>query len=161
VVSIARATALVAGGLLLATAAHAASTSVASPDSSAPKAHTARVIKATDTAKLRYIRHSGSQLLEEGSAQGTLPGSMRAHCNLGATFTANFTIYTNGGTINGRGTATPRGSGIYESFAGTMVVTGGTGRYAHAHVDGHAGLYGTFDRRTYALVVQTTGSLSY
>ena len=118
-----------------------APTSVASPDSSDTRPTRHEYIKATDTAKLRYIKHSGSQLLEEGSAQGTLPGSMRAHCNLGTTFTANFTIYTNGGTINGRGTATPRGSGIYESFAGTMVVTGGTGRYAHAH--GHAGLYGT------------------
>jgi hypothetical protein len=84
---------------------------------------------------------------------------MRADCNLGATFAASFTIYTNGGTIQGHGKATPHGSGIYESFAGTLIVTGGTGRYTHAH--GHAGLYGTFNRRTYALTVQTTGSLSY
>lgn len=124
-------------------------------------AHTARVLKATDEAHLHYVRHrsSGSRLFEEGTAHGTLPGSMRADCNLGATFAASFTIYTNGGTIQGHGTATPHGSGIYESFAGTLIVTGGTGRYAHAH--GHAGLYGTFNRRTYALTVQTTGSLSY
>jgi hypothetical protein len=156
--AVTRATALVAGGLLLATAAKAASAPVAPSDSRAP-AHEASVVKATDTAKLHYIKHSGAQLLEEGSAQGTLPGSMRAHCNLGTTFTASFTIYTNGGTINGHGTATPHDTGLYESFAGTLTITGGTGRYAHAH--GHAGLYGTFDRRTYALVVQTTGSLSY
>ncbi len=122
-------------------------------------ARPARMLSVTDTAHLRYISHSGSLLYEEGTASGTLPGSMRAHCNIGPTVTASFTIYTHSGTINGHGTATPHGSGIYESFAGSFVVTGGTGHYAHAH--GHAGLYGTFDRRTYALVVQTAGSLSY
>ncbi|MFI5004537.1 MAG: hypothetical protein ACHQE6_05945 [Solirubrobacterales bacterium] len=152
-----RLTALAAASLFLAIAASADSAGVAAPNSHT--AHTAGVVKATDTAKLHYIKHSGSQLLEEGSAQGTLPGSMRAHCNLGTTFTASFTIYTNGGTINGHGTATPHDTGLYESFAGKLTITGGTGRYTHAH--GHAGLYGTFNRRTYALVIQTTGSLSY
>ncbi len=147
-----------AAALLLAIAISPASSSVAAPDSPAP-ARSAGVVKATDTAKLHYIKHSGSQLLEEGTAQGTLPGKMRAHCNLGATFIASFTIYTNRGNINGHGTATPHDTGLYESFAGTLIVTGGTGLYTHAH--GHAGLYGTFDRRTYALTVQTTGSLSY
>jgi hypothetical protein len=98
-------------------------------------------------------------LFEEGTAQGTLPGTMRVRANLGATVNASFTLYTHGGTISGHGTATPHGSGIYESFAGTLVATSGTGSYVHAH--GHAGLYGTFDRRTYALVVQMTGSLDY
>ena len=122
-------------------------------------AQTARTLNVTDTAHLRYISHTGSLLYEEGATSGTLPGSMRAHCNVGSTVTANFTIYTRGGTITGHGTATPHGSGIYESFAGSFQVTGGTGNYAHAH--GHAGLSGTFDRRTYALTVQTTGRLSY
>ncbi|HLM86856.1 MAG TPA: hypothetical protein VK272_11780 [Solirubrobacteraceae bacterium] len=102
---------------------------------------------------------SGSLLLDEGKATGTLPGSMRAHLDLGTTFTGTFTIYASGGSIQGRGSATPHGSGTYESFAGTLTVTGGTGRYAHAH--GHGGLYGTFDRDTYALVIKTTGSLTY
>jgi hypothetical protein len=144
--------------LLLAIIAGAAPASGASPRS-APRADTARTLQATDTAKLRYIKHSGSQLLEEGSAQGDLPGSMRANVSLGATFTASFTIYTHGGTITGHGTATPHGSGLDEHFAGTLTVTGGTGRYTHAH--GHAGLTGTFNRRTYAIVLNTTGSLSY
>jgi hypothetical protein len=84
---------------------------------------------------------------------------MRAHFNIGPSISASFTIYTRKGSIRGRGSATPHGSGRYESFAGSLLVTGGTGRYTHAH--GRAGLYGTFDRRTYALIVQTTGSLSY
>jgi hypothetical protein len=124
-------------------------------------AHTARTMSTTDEAHLHYLRSrsSGSRLFEEGTAHGTLPGSVHAECDLGTTFTASVTIYTSAGTIRGHGSATPHASGIYESFSGTLTITGGTGRYAHAH--GHAGLYGLFNRRTYALTVQTTGSLSY
>jgi hypothetical protein len=116
-------------------------------------------VDATDTAHLHYVRSSGSLLFEEGSVSGTLPGSMHVDCNIGSSVTASFTIYARGGTIKGRGSAVPHGSGIYESFAGSLVATGGTGRYAHAH--GRAGFYGLFNRKTYALTVQTTGKLSY
>jgi len=118
----------------------------------------AGTLSATDTAHLHYLRSSGSLLHEEGAAHGTLPGNMQASVDIGPTVTASFKIHTNDGTINGHGIATPRGSGTYESFAGSLTVTGGTGRYAHAH--GIAGLYGVFDRKTYALTVQTTGKLS-
>jgi hypothetical protein len=124
-----------------------------------PVAHAASTLKITDTAAMHYTGGSGSLLHESGSASGTLPGSMKATCNIGATLSTSFTIYASGGTITGHGTATPHGSGAIESFAGTLVATGGTGRYAHAR--GHAGLYGTFNRRNYALTVQTTGKLSY
>lgn len=122
-------------------------------------AHAAHTLNVTDTTHLRYISHTGPLLYEEGAASGTLPGSMRAHFNVGSTVTANFTIYTHGGSITGHGTATPHGSGINESFTGSFQVTSGTGQYTHAH--GHAGLSGTFNRRTYDLTVQTTGRLSY
>ncbi len=122
-------------------------------------AHAARTLNVTDTAHLRYISHTGALLYEEGAASGTLPGNMRAHCDISSTVTATFTIDTHNGTITGHGTATPHGSGIYESFTGSFQVISGTGQYAHAH--GHAGLSGTFNRRTYDLTVQTTGQLSY
>jgi hypothetical protein len=124
-----------------------------------PLAHAAHALKASDTAHLRYLSASGSLLLEEGQTSGTLPGKMRAHVNVGSTFTGSFVTYTRYGTIVGHGRATPHGSGTYESFSGTLVVTGGSGRYAHAH--GTAGLYGTFNRDNYAFVVQTTGTLLY
>ncbi len=122
-------------------------------------ARAARTLDATDIAHMHFVSSSGSLLFEEGSASGTLPGSMRAHFNVGVTMSGSFTIYTGGGTISGHGTATPHASGVYESFAGSLVATGGTGRYVHAH--GRAGLYGVFNRRNYALTVQTTGRLSY
>jgi hypothetical protein len=119
----------------------------------------ARVLHASDQAHLRYISASGSTLYETGKASGTLPGSMHVHMRIAATFSGSFVIYAQGGTIDGHGNATPHGSGVYESFAGTLIVTGGTGRYSHAR--GRAGLYGTFNRDTYALVVKTTGDLHY
>jgi hypothetical protein len=124
-----------------------------------PTAALAHALKASDTAHLRYISASGSLLNEVGRATGTVPGSMSAHMDLSTTFSGSFTIYTSAGQIKGHGLATPHGSGTYESFAGKVVATGGTGRYAHAH--GTARLYGTFDRDNYALVMQTVGTLFY
>lgn len=126
--------------------------------STAPAAM-ARTLKATDKAELHKVSVSGSDLIEEGKASGTLPGKMRASVNVGATISGSFTFYLHGGTIKGHGEATPHGEGTYESFAGTVTVKGGTGRYAHAH--GETKLYGTFDRENYALVIQTAGKLSY
>jgi hypothetical protein len=140
----------------MAPSAHASRAASRTPT---PLARAAHALRASDTAHLRYLSASGSLLLEEGQTSGTLPGKMRAHVSVGSTFTGSFTTYTRYGTIVGHGTATPHGSGTYESFSGTLVVTGGSGRYAHAH--GTAGLYGTFDRDNYAFVVQTTGTLLY
>lgn len=126
-----------------------------------PAANAARTVNATDTAHLHYnaAGSEGATLLEEGLAKGTLPGRMRAHLTIEATFSGSFVLYTSVGSIKGRGSAKPSGSGRYESFRGSLTVTGGTGRYAHAH--GRAGLYGVFDRKTYGLTVQTTGHLTY
>lgn len=124
-----------------------------------PRARQARALSVTDTARLHYVSASGSLLYEVGQVGGTLPGSMRARFNVGATMRGSFTFYAHGGSIRGRGSARLHGSGVYESFAGSLVATGGSGRYAHAH--GQARLYGTFNRNSYALVVQTIGVLRY
>lgn len=122
-------------------------------------ARSSRVLKATDTAHLHYISASGSLLYEVGKATGTLPGSMQVHLLVAATFSGSFTFHVRGGSINGHGRAIPKGSGVYESFVGSLIVTGGSGRFSHAH--GTAHLYGTFNRDTYALVMQTVGILHY
>jgi hypothetical protein len=118
-----------------------------------------RSLNATATAHLHLVKAEGSELFEEGAVSGALPGSMQAELKTGAVYTGSFTTHTTDGSIKGRGTATPHGAGRYQSFSGTFIVTGGTGRYAH--VSGHAGLYGVFDRRTDDVTVQTTGRLSY
>jgi len=125
----------------------------------ARKAHAARTLDGTDTAHLHLVRQDESLLFEEGSAAGALPGGMRAKLTVGSRFTGACTIYTRYGSITGRGSATAHGTGRFQSFSGAFTVTGGSGRYRRVH--GATKLYGTFDRRTFAVVVQTVGRLSY
>jgi hypothetical protein len=120
--------------------------------------HAARTLDGADSAALHLVR-PGERLLEEGAVTGALPGRMRAELNIGPLYKGSFTIYTRNGRISGKGTATPHGAGRYQSFAGWLDITSGSGLYAHVH--GRNNLYGVFDRRTYAVTVNTTGSLSY
>lgn len=146
--------------LLLALAAFAALLAVCGGAAArATDAGIDRALNVTDTAHLRFIEESGSKLVEEGTATGALPGTVKVRFNVGATVAASFTIYARGGSISGTGSGSLHSSGLYASFGGSMTVTHGTGRYAHAH--GHGGFFGTINRHSYAVVVQTTGSLSY
>ncbi len=150
------------GPAALATLAIASTALIGAADSTATRhasAHAARTLNGTATAHLHLVKANGSQLDEEGPVTGALPGSMRAVLTTGDVFSGSFTIHTNGGTIDGHGSAATHGSGRYQTFNGSITVTGGSGRYSHAH--GRTGLSGTFDRRTYAMVIQTSGRLSY
>jgi hypothetical protein len=122
-------------------------------------AHSAQALNGTATARLHLVRADGSRLFEEGPLSGALTGSMQAELHTGAVFTGSFTIHTRQGSIKGRGQATPHGSGRYQSFSGSFIATGGSGRYTH--VNGRAGLYGVFDRRSDSAIIQTTGTLYY
>ena len=125
-----------------------------------PRARTAaNTLRVNDTGHLRLLKSFGGVLLEEGRASGTLPGSARVRMVIGSIVTASFTIVARDGSIAGRGRATLHSSGRYTSFGGSLSVTGGSGRYAHAYGIGR--LYGVIDRRTDALTVQAIGSLRY
>ena len=133
--------------------------SSAAGDPQTLRARTARTLNVSDTAHLHDVKSAGSALLEEGNATGGLPGPVKVRFVVGATVSASFTIYAHGGSISGHGAGTLHSSGVYASFGGTMTVSHGTGRYAHAR--GRGGFYGTINRNTYAVTVQTTGKLSY
>lgn len=123
-------------------------------------AQAARTLNVTDEAHMRLTGTAGSLLLEEGPATGALPGTVKVRFTVGATISGAFTIYPRGGgSITGQGSAQLHSTGAYASFGGSMSVSHGSGRYAHAH--GHGGFYGTVNRHTDALVIQTTGRLSY
>jgi hypothetical protein len=124
-----------------------------------PRAHATRTLSATDHARLHLVKSKGSAIVEEGHAYGGLPGTVKASLRLGATVVANFTIYLKGGSISGRGSGELKGRPGEPSYGGTMTVSHGTGRYAH--VRGHGGFYGTLNRSTLAMLIQTTGTLSY
>jgi hypothetical protein len=127
-----------------------------------PRSRATHVLNVTDEGHLHLVRKesSGSTLVEQGPVTGQFPCSVKAWFTVGATIVASVDIYPrDGGAIKGRVKATIHGSGVYESFAGSLVVTSGTGRYANAH--GRAGFYGVFDRQTYGATVQLAGRLTY
>jgi hypothetical protein len=120
----------------------------------------ARTLQAVDTAHLHRVHCSCGEILEEGEAKGTLPGWLRAYVTVGAPIVVRFTITVRGGgTLSGAGAGKPKGNPAEPSFAGTMTVTRGTGRYRYAR--GKGDFYGTLNRSTYAAVMQTTGTLAY
>jgi hypothetical protein len=112
-----------------------------------------------DTARLHLVGGSGNALIEEGHANGTLPGRTRVQLTVATIVTARFTIYVHGGSITGHGSARLHpGLHEYDSFGGSLVVTHGTGRYAHASGSGQ--LYGTINRSNHDAVVQVIGQLN-
>jgi hypothetical protein len=122
----------------------------------------ARVLHVRDEGYLRFVSSSGSQVIDEGSAHGTLPGKARAHFtyNGSPTVYASFVISGPGWSLNGRAVgrlSNPNSSA--PSFRGALTLTGGAGRYAHAHGSGE--MFGVFYRRNYALSVQALGTLHY
>lgn len=152
----ARGRARVAGTLGFAIAALAAYCTSAG----ATGAHSAGTISGVATGRLHLVRAEGSTLIEEGPVSGALTGRASARLKTGAAYTATFTIRTSSGVIHGRGQAQPgKKPGRYESFRGSFVTLGGSGRYAH--ITGSGGLYGVFDRRADSVVIQTTGRLAY
>lgn len=143
----------------------AAGTHVASVAAQAPArpiaARAARTVSVNDTGHLKRLHASGEIFIEEGAVSGTLPGTAKVRLDVGEQITASFTIRVDrGDSIVGTGRATPSSSARYTSFAGTLTVTGGTGRYAHAHGSGK--LYGALERKSDNLTVQTReGTLDY
>jgi len=108
------------------------------------------------------VRSSGSTLIDEGRASGTIPGNVRIRFiyngepNVGAVIT----IYGAHGTLQVRASgrlSSPTSPN--PSFSGTLSIVGGSGRYSHAHGSGK--LYGVFHRRGYGMIVQTQGTVSY
>jgi hypothetical protein len=121
-----------------------------------------RVLNVRDEGHLHLISSSGSELIDEGPATGTVPGKVRVHFiyNGNPTVAARFTIHGHSGSISGRAKARLNNTTSPEpSFRGAFTITGGSGRYARIHGTGE--LFGVFIRHGYALVVQTIGKLPY
>jgi hypothetical protein len=125
-------------------------------------ADTARVLNVRDEGRLHYVKSSGSQIIDEGRATGTFPGTVKVRFTYNGepTVTARFTISGAGGSISASGTgrlSSPTSPS--PSFHGAMTVTGGSGRYAHVH--GRGELFGVYYRRSYGITVQAIGKLPY
>ena len=146
---------------LAAAGAHVAVAAGHAPATPIP-GHAARAVSVNDTGYLHLLHASGEILSEVGPISGTLPGTASVRLDVGSeSVTATFEIRVHGGgSIAGTGRAKIGSDGRYTSFAGTLSVTHGTGRFAHAR--GAGKLYGTIERRSDKLTVQTReGTLNY
>jgi len=136
------------------------SSTVAAGQSTAARAHAAYRISGASTAYLHRVRNAGAEIIEEGTVYGALSGKAKARLDLGVTVSGSFTIYlAHGGAIYGHGSGALRNAGVYQAFSGSLSITGGSGRYTHAH--GHGGFSGKINRRTYAVTLSTSGTLYY
>ncbi len=148
----------------LALAASAILLSAGSParGASRPLARAAGSLSVRDEGRLHLVTASGSLLIDEGTASGTFPGKVRVRFtyNGNPSVSAQVTIYGRAGSIVARGSgrlSSPTSSS--PSFKGALTIVGGSGRYARAHGGGE--LFGVFYRRSYAITVQTRGTLRY
>lgn len=128
----------------------------------AARARTAATMNVKEEGSLHFVKSSGSTLIDEGRATGTIPGNVRIYFVYtgNPNVSARITIYGQHGTIQVRASghlSSPTNPN--PSFSGTLTVTGGSGRYSHASGSGR--LYGVFHRRSYGMIVQTQGSFRY
>ena len=130
--------------------------------SAAPaKAHTARTITLNESGQLHRTSHSGLKLNEQGSASGTIKGTIYIHLDVVSPnrVTAEVNIYPSGGSLTGSGSADYRVNGGTASFSGTMSIDRGSGSYAGAHGSGLS-FSGTIQRLSGSVAVHLSGKMS-
>ncbi len=125
------------------------------------RARAARTVSLHETGRLHLTSKHGFTLNEQGSATGTVRGTIYIHLHLVSNnkVTAEVNIYPRGGSLSGAGSARYGVIGGYAAFTGTLAIERGTGRYAHAHAS-RLSFTGTIQRRNDAVTVQLSGPLS-
>jgi|NGEPerStandDraft_6_1074524.scaffolds.fasta_scaffold20036_1 hypothetical protein len=129
--------------------------------SRAVTAHSARTFSLSETGRLHLSSHHGFTLNEQGSASGTISGTIYIHLTVVSTnrVTAEVNIYPSGGSLTGYANASYHPAGGVASFNGTMTVSRGTGRYSHAKGSGLS-FTGTVQRSNDAVTVHVNGRMS-
>jgi hypothetical protein len=134
---------------------------VSSASAVAPHAVASRTFSLNETGHLHLTSHHGFTLNEQGSASGTISGTIYIHLHVVSTnhVTAEVNIYPRGGSLTGYASASYHPSGAIASFNGTMSIARGTGRYGHAHGSGLS-FTGTIQRSNDAVTVHVNGRMS-
>jgi len=127
-----------------------------------PHATAARSFNLNDSAKLHLANHKGVILKEEGTAKGTLGGSLYLQLKVTSTrsVSAEIQVYPKGGSISGRAKASYRVAGSTASFSGTMSITKGSGTYSKAKASALS-FSGTIQRSNDAVTVHVSGKMAY
>jgi hypothetical protein len=158
----ARARMALAAGMLSAGALAGLATLGTGISTAAPaKARAARTITLNESGQLHRTSHSGLKLNEQGSASGTIKGTIYIHLDVVSPnrVTAEVNIYPSGGSLTGSGSADYRVNGGTASFNGTLSIDRGSGSYAGAHGSGLS-FSGTIQRLSGSVTVHLSGSMS-
>ncbi len=127
----------------------------------APRARSARTVSLHETGNLRLTSKRGFTLNEQGSATGTLSGTIHVRLTIVSSshVKAEVSISRNGGSISGEAIASYHRSRESASFSGSLSVNGGTGSYSHAHGSGLS-FGGTIQNSNDAIAVHLSGPIS-
>jgi len=129
-----------------------------------PQARAARSLNLNDSANLHLNNHKGVELKESGSAKGNLPGQIYIQLRLASAHnvTAKIQVYpSGGGSVSASASATYRVvTSSSASFAGSLNITGGSGRYSKAK-GSHLSFSGVVHRPSDSVSVHVSGSMSY
>jgi hypothetical protein len=142
--------------------ASAHSASAGSSAHGLPGAVTARVIVLNLKSTLHLVGPPGHVDYSKGTVSGSLSGTASTRfVSLGtAKGESTFTIYpSTGGSLTGRSLTQGHVVGASLYFSGTSTITGGTGRWAHAHGTGLT-FSGVLNRQNYHSTVTTHGNVS-
>jgi len=115
-----------------------------------------------ESGRLRLTSKHGFTLNEQGTASGTIGGTIFIHLHLvsSSRVTAEVNIYTHGGSLSGGGSSSYQVRGAVAAFSGTLAVTRGTGSYSRARASGLR-FTGSIQRRNDSVTVQLSGPLSF
>jgi hypothetical protein len=119
-------------------------------------------VELRERGSLHRTSGSGLHLDEKGTATGTIRGTVYIHLRVGLrqTFMAEVNVYPRAGSLSGTGSGHYRFIGGNARFSGTLSITRGTGRYAHARAHGLR-FTGSIQRSNYAVTVALSGTLRY
>jgi hypothetical protein len=129
--------------------------------SRASTAHQARTFSLAESGRLHLTSKHKFTLNEQGSATGTISGTIYIHLNIVSVnhVTAEVNIYPHGGSLTGYANASYHPAGSVARFAGTMNIARGTGGYSHARGSGLS-FTGTVQRSNDAVTVHVNGRMS-
>jgi len=120
-----------------------------------------RFISINEKGNLHRTSSHGLHLDEAGYATGTIRGPLYLHLTISSTnrVTASLQVYPYKGFLGGYASAAYHVVGSYASFAGTISITQGNGRYLGAHGTGLT-FSGTIQRINDSVTVHLSGRIS-
>jgi hypothetical protein len=125
-------------------------------------AHTARTVSLNETGHLHLTSKHNFTLNEQGSASGTVTGTIYVHLTAVSStrVVAEVNIYMRGGSISGNGQARYHRGPTTASFSGSISIGHGTGSYARAHGSGLSFSGTIAESKNDAIVVHVSGRVS-